>query len=94
MKAFKIIYSLKENKIKRKIFVDEFASKYKYKCKIIFNNKSYPLKSDFGYNNKENKDLKIKLICYADIPNISQIFPEIYVGYDYYGRHEGNVVFY
>ena len=67
MKIHKITYSIKPNKKKIKMFNPGFVDKYKYQCKIIFNNKLYPLQSEFEINDMKIENLKIKLICFVFI---------------------------
>ena len=79
MKIYKLVYS-NENKDRFRIFDPNFVEKNKYKYKIIFKNKLYPLKGLFNYiiGNKIEK-LKIKLICYNHISDIHKIFHSLQI---------------
>ena len=56
MKVYKAIYSLKEKSKKINILDTAFANKYKYRYKIIYSNKLFPLQSKFKiYDNKKKK---------------------------------------
>ena len=76
MKIYKITYLIKEtekeNKIK--IFNPHFVRKYKKFCKLIYNGKVVPLKSEFIIEGKNQTILEFKLICFTNIPDISDIF--------------------
>ena len=58
---FKLIYEIKDENI-LKIFDSEFVLKNQKKCKIIINNKIYPLKDEYEILDDNLKMLKIKLI--------------------------------
>ncbi len=73
MKFFKFIFSSKAEENKIKIFKPDFFNKIKYKYKIIYKNKIYPIQNEFKIpTNKDNK-LKIKLICFNNIIDITDI---------------------
>ena len=80
MSAFEIIYSIKENEKKIKLFNPDFVNKNKNKFKFIYNNKIYPLQNEFFYeykiNIEKNKKFKIILICYINFFNIMEITKE------------------
>ena len=83
MKVYNIIYHIQRFERKITIVDNDFVNKYKYKCKMVINNKSYSLQSDFEINSF--KDLKIKFICYTNIPDISIIFANyLKPSYEYY----------
>ena len=83
MKVYNIIYHIQRFERKITIVDNDFVNKYKYKCKMVINNKSYSLQSDFEINSFE--DLKIKFICYTNIPDISIIFANyLKPSYEYY----------
>ena len=73
MKIYKLVYS-NENKDRFRIFDPYLVEKNKYKYKIIYKNKLYPLKGIFNYiiDNKIEK-LKIKLIYYNNISDKHKI---------------------
>ena len=47
MKVYNIIYHIQRFERKITIVDNDFVNKYKYKCKMVINNKSYSLQSDF-----------------------------------------------
>ena len=65
MKVFKLIYPIEGSK-KIRVFDPVFVKKNKSKFKILYNNKIYPLQSEFEIPDKKFNKLKIKLICYTD----------------------------
>ena len=75
-----IIYKPDEdNEEKVRIFGEAFVNNNKKNCKIIYNNKEYPLKEylnniDKEYNNKD--EIKIKLKGINNITNMSYMFSE------------------
>ena len=69
MNVLKIYYPIGENKKEIEIFRKSFVKEYKLQCKIIFNNKLYPLQSYFEINNMKRKRLTIKLLYFNRIPN-------------------------
>ena len=76
MKIFNVFYSNNEQKNKIKIINPNFLDKNKGKYKIIYNNKIYPLQSEFIINEKKIKQIKVKLLCYVKIQNTSNITKE------------------
>ena len=69
----KIIYLLKDKKPSVKIFKQYFVKKFKYRSKILFENKLYPLKSEFIIPNKITEKIKIKLLFYNNFMNINDL---------------------
>ena len=65
-------YHIKENIIKIEIANPDFVEKNKYKYRIIYKNKIYPLNSELEFKKDEIEDLKIKikLICYNNLSYI------------------------
>ena len=69
MKVFEIIYSVKQNKNRIKIFNNDFIRKYKNGSKLIYKGKIFPITSEFPITDKNTKKLKIKLITLRKIPD-------------------------
>ena len=85
MKIYKLLYLIKENQTLIKILNPQFVRHYNKKCKIIYNNKIYPLNSEFNFslinssiklNNPDNKCLFLKLVSFIEIKNINDIIEE------------------
>ncbi len=79
MAIFQYNYIAKKTKKKKqkiKLFDPEFVEKYKNICKIIFNNKLYPLHYEFRFKRKKKKKkekIKIKLKTFNEIPDSEKI---------------------
>ena len=73
MKVFKIVTS-NDNKRRFTIVAPDVVEGNKYKYKIIYKNKIYPIQDVFKIKENTGKKLKIKLICYKLIPDIDRIF--------------------
>ncbi len=58
------IFNLGENETNLYIFHPDFVKKNKNKCKIIFNNKKYPLACQYEITNNKIKKVKIKFKSY------------------------------
>ena len=84
MKIYEIFCFPDKNEKKINTFKIDFVTKYKHKCKIIFNNKLYPLKSHFDFINSNKKYLKIKLLCFSNISNLYSILSEDLFEAEYY----------
>ena len=70
----KIIYLLKDKRISvKKIFKQSFVKKLKYRCKILYENKLYPLKSEVIIHNKITDQIKIKLLYYNHFSYINDL---------------------
>ena len=69
MKVFEIIYSVKQNQNRIKIFNHDFIRKYKNCSKLIYKGKIFPITSEFPITDKNIKKLKIKLITLRKIPD-------------------------
>ena len=79
MAIFQYNYIAKKTKKKKqkiKLFDPEFVEKYKNICKIIYNNKLYPLHYEFRFKRKKRKKkekIKIKLRTFNEIPDSEKI---------------------
>ena len=71
-----IIYKIKENDKKVKIFGSEFVKNNKNNCEIIYEDKEYELNEYFNIPNNIKDELKIKLRGINNIINMSCIFYE------------------
>ena len=84
MKIFIVIYPIRKNEHNKLIFKPEFVRKNKFKCKISYNNKLYPLVNVFKIQNVNITRLKLKLICYDNSIDLSKIFKGYGVFYKFY----------
>ena len=76
-KNIPIIYKLKDNKGKHRIFGKKFVENNKNKAKIEINGKKYELKEylEDAFNNFENNDfIQLNLILYDCIVDMSYMF--------------------
>ena len=83
MKIFLLIYSKPENEETIRLFNPYFVLSNKNKCKIIFQNKLYPLEYEYDASDIKRKKLKIKLICFNNISDIND-FTEEFESYKIY----------
>ena len=60
-----IIYPIKDNERKIKIFNPNFVKKNKKYCKFIYKNKILPLQTELIINDKNLDKIKIKLVCFC-----------------------------
>ena len=67
MKVFGMVYSVTNKKVK--LFNTKFVKYYKNHFKIIYENKIYPIKSDFIIHDNNINKLNIKLISFGNIPD-------------------------
>ena len=72
MKVYKLFYS-NDIKERTRISGQNFVEKNKYKYKIIYKNKIYPLQGIFKIIENKIEKFKIKLICYNHHPDIDKI---------------------
>ena len=70
MKFFEMIFSKNEKSKVTKIFDSKFVKDNKYKYKILYKNKIYPLKSEFLSTDNKIKQFKIKLVYFTASVNI------------------------
>ena len=76
MNEINIIYKIKDNDKKVKIFGSEFVKNNKDKCQIIYEDKEYELNEYFIISDNIKDELKIKLRGINNIINMSCIFYE------------------
>ena len=69
-----IIYKINNNDEKVRLFGHKFVENNKNICKILIDNKEYDLMENFDLKNYKEEILKIKLIGFNNITNISHIF--------------------
>ena len=104
MKIYIVVYSIKDNTSKVKIFNPNFVNTFKNSCKIIYKNKILPLKNEFELiDNKKSKILKIKLLSSFEILNYDYIikgcesfnvFFEIKKNKTFFKNYESNLLKY
>ena len=71
-----LIYSDEDNKEEYEKALKNFAEKNKYKYKILYKNKIYPLQNLFQFKGDKINKLSIKLICYNRILDFNKKFDE------------------
>ena len=76
MNEINIIYKIKDNDKKVKIFGSEFVKNNKNNCEIIYEDKEYELNEYFNIPNNIKDEIKIKLRGINNIINMSCIFYE------------------
>ena len=73
MFVFTVIYSLKKEQKKIKIFKSDFVKENLCKYKIVYKSKILPLQTEFEIVGIEKDYLKIQLICFIDYLYINDI---------------------
>jgi len=73
MKIFKAIYTGKNNFGGLRIFYPLIFQNNRYKYKIVYQNKIYPLQSEIKITDEKIKKLELKIICYNNITKIKDI---------------------
>ena len=73
MDILPLIYEIQKDEEIIKIFNPIFVKKYKSRCKIVYQNKIFPLQSEFMVKQNNITKLKIKLIHFNNHLNIDSI---------------------
>ena len=73
MKMIKLFYKIDDNKIKIKLFNEDYVKRKKIKFKIICNNKLYPFKEEYAFSKNKSELLKIKILLFSQINNLSTL---------------------
>ena len=78
MIIFVIHYLINENSEKINIFKSNFVMRNKDRIKIIYNNKIIPFQTSIIIREKNNKWIKIKLICFKDNLDFNALIDQIH----------------